>query len=148
MPWRRRKRREQDLDRELRAHLELEAEARQENGVPAEEARYAARRQLGSTAAIKEDVRQAWGWTSLERLAQDLRYGLRLLRKNPGFSAVAILSLALGIGANAAIFGLIDALLFKSLPVRDPQSLLFVAKQWQGHVDPAFYYETYQRLRA
>jgi predicted permease len=148
MPWWRRKRQEQDLDRELRAHLELEAEAREKDGVPAQEARYAARRQLGNTAAIKEDVRQAWGWTSLERLAQDLRYSLRLLRKNPGFSAVAILSLALGIGANTAIFGLINALLLKSLPVRDPQSLLFVAKQWQGHVDTAFYFETYQRLRA
>ncbi len=105
--------------------------------------------QLGNTALLKEDVREAWGWIWLERVAQDARYGLRLLRKNPGFSAVAILSLALGIGANTTIFGLLDTLLLKSLPVRDPQSLLFVAKQAEGGgIDPVFYYETYQRLRA
>ena len=83
-----------------------------------------------------------------ERIGRDIRYGLRLMRKTPGFSAVAILSLALGIGANTAIFGLIDALLLKSLPVRDPKSLLFIAKQTEDHADPDFYYETYQRLRA
>ena len=146
--WWRRTRREQDLERELRAHLELEAQERRENGMLADEAQFAARRRLGNTALLKETIREAWGWTSVERIGQDIRYGLRLLRKNPAFSAVAILSLALGIGANTAIFGLIDALLLKSLPVQDPQSLLFLGKQWQDRVSPAFYYETYQRLRA
>src|SRR5205085_3119795 len=93
-----------------------------------------------------EAARQMWGWTWVERIGQDIRYGLRLLRKNPGFSAIAVLSLALGIGANTAIFGLIDALLYKSLPVRDPQSLLFVAKQTLDGVNTHFYYETYHRL--
>jgi predicted permease len=148
MRWWRPKNREEDLDRELRADLELEAEERRDAGMSAQEAQFAAQRKLGNVTLLKETVREVWGWTSLERLGQDIRYGLRLLRKNPGFSVVAILSLALGIGANTAIFGLINALLVKKLPVRDPQSLLFIAKQAQGGVDPAFYYETYQRLCA
>ena len=146
MRWRRRNRAE-DLERELRGHLELEAEEQHEAGLSSNEARYAARRAFGNTTLIKEDVRAVWNWTLLEQIGQDLRYAARTMRKNWGFSAVAILSLALGIGANTAIFGLIDALLLKSLPVRDPQSLLFLAKQEQRGTDAYFYYETYQRLR-
>jgi len=148
MRWWPRRNREQDLDRELRAHLESEADERRELGVEPDEARFAAQRQLGNTALLKESVRDVWGWTSLDRAGQDIRFGLRLLRKSPAFSIVAILSLALGIGANTAIFGLIDALLLKSLPVHDPQSLLFLGTQEQGGVDTQFYYETYQRLGA
>ena len=148
MRWRRRRQLEHDLDRELRNHLELEAEERRETGAAAQEAQFAAERALGNQSVLKETVREVWGRTSVERIGRDIRYGLRLLRKTPGFSAVAILSLALGIGANTAIFGLIDALLFKSLPVRDPKALLFIAKQAEDHADPDFYYETYQRLRA
>jgi len=145
--WRRRQR-EDALQRELQVHLELEAEEQRESGLSTEDAQFAARRHLGNATLLAESVREAWGWTALDRIAQDVLYGWRLLRKNPGFSAVAILSLALGIGANTAIFGLIDSLLFKSLPVSDPQSLLFLAKQAEGGVDPAFYYGTYRRLRA
>ena len=148
MIFRRRKHREQDLDRELRSHLDLEAEERRAEGLAPDEARHAAHRALGNTTLVREDTRAAWGWTSLERLIQDLRYATRVLRKAPGFTAVAVLSLALGIGANTAIFGLINGLLYKSLPVRDPESLLFIAKQAEGGVSPSFYYETYQRLRA
>lgn len=113
MWWR--KRREDDLERELRAHLDLEAE---EGSDVAH-----ARRALGNLGLIKEEVRMTWGWTWLERLGQDLRYALRVLLKNPGFTAVAVLSLALGIGANTALFSLIDAAMLKNLPVRDPQQL-------------------------
>ena len=146
MKWWRRQKQERDLDRELRAHLDLEAEERRDSGFRPDDARYAAQRNLGNTLQLKETVREVWGWTWVEQIAQDLIYALRLLRKSPGFSAVAILSLTLGIGANTAIFGLIDALVFKSLPVRDPRSLLFLAKQTQRGLDTAFYYETYARL--
>jgi predicted permease len=144
----RRKHREQDLDREIRSHLELEAEERQSDAVSPNEARNAAHRAFGNAALVREDTRAAWGWTSLERLAQDLCHATRVLRKSPGFTAVAVLSLALGIGANTAIFGLINGLLYKSLPVRDPESLLFIGKQDNFGVDFSFYYESYQRLRA
>jgi MacB-like periplasmic core domain len=141
-PWRHRA---EDLDRELEGHLELEAEEQHEAGLPSNEAYYAARRALGNATLIKEDMRAVWNWTVLEQMGQDLRYGARTMRKNWPFFTVAILSLALGIGTNTAIFGLIDALLLKSLPVKDPQSLFFLAK---SRTDAYFYYGTYQRLRA
>src|SRR5207248_8728911 len=140
--------RAEDLERELQGHLELEAEEQHEAGLSPSEARYAARRAFGNTTLIEEDIRAMWNWTLLEQAGQDLRYALRTMRKNWGFSAVAVLSLALGIGANTAIFGLIDALLLKSLPVRDPHSLFFLAKQDRYGTHAYFYYETYQRLRA
>src|SRR6202795_1045664 len=114
---------EKDLERELRTDLEIEAEEQQEKGVSAGEAQSPARRAFGNTTLVAEDVREAWGWTWLERLIQDTRFGLRQLRKNPGFTAVAILTLALGIGANTAIFTLVHAVMMKSLPVPNPGEL-------------------------
>jgi predicted permease len=135
----RRRRREADLERELQAHLDLEAA---EQGDSA-----SARRALGNIALIQQATRETWGWAWLDRLTADLRFATRLLRRNPGFTAVAALSLALGIGANTAIFTLMDALLWKLLPVQDPASLLFLGKQLDQGIDPSFYYETYDRLR-
>src|SRR5437899_5190440 len=90
---------ESDLDEELRFHLEMKA---QKTGDA-----HAARRQFGNAGILKEVSREMWGWASWERLWQDLRYGMRQLAAHPGYAAIAVLSLALGIGANTAIFGLI-----------------------------------------
>jgi predicted permease len=115
MHWWRRAERERDLERELQSHLELEAE---EQGDA-----YAARRVLGNTTRIKEDVRAAWGWTRLEQCFEDFRYALRTLRASPAFTAVALASLVLGIGANTAIFELVNAVRLRNLPVPNPQQL-------------------------
>jgi macrolide transport system ATP-binding/permease protein len=134
MRWRRRKHSQRDLERELRSHLELEAEERLEAGLPPDEARYAAQRAFGNTTLVKEATREMWGWIWLERCLQDLRYAFRVLRKAPAFTSVAVLSLALGIGANTAIFSLLDAVLLKSLPVRDPGQLRILTWVRSGKV--------------
>ena len=124
MFWRRRKAREADLDREIRSHLDLEAQEHIENGCPADDARYAAKRALGNLTGIKEQVREVWNFAAVERFCQDLRYAIQQLLRSKGFSLTAILTLALGIGANTAIFTLIHAVMLKSLPVADPQTLV------------------------
>src|SRR3954462_5294606 len=109
MTWRRRRRRKDDLDRELRDHLEFEAQERQQEGLSPEEAHFAARRLFGNATVVKEEVREMWGWMWLDRLWKDLRYGGRGLYKTPVFTIVAGLSLALGIGAAVTVFSVIDA---------------------------------------
>jgi predicted permease len=128
-----------DLDRELRAHLDAETDEQRERGVTEEEARFAARRALGNLTIIKEDTHRAWGWIRLEQFIQDVRYGARMIRKSPVFAAVAIISLALGIGANIGIFSLMDAVLLRPLPVEKPTEL--------ENFDSYYSYPMYRELR-
>lgn len=115
--------RAEDLDRELASDLALEEEEQREGGLSAEEARYAARRAFGNVAMIGEQAREAWGWGPLERFGQDVRYALRQLRRAPGFACAAILIMALGIGANVALFTVVRCVLLKPLPYQDPDRL-------------------------
>src|SRR5215831_743383 len=126
MLWRRRKQREQDLERELHSDLELEAEEHRENGLSPEEASYAARRALGNITLTKEEVLQMWGWTHLELVLRDMRFALRQMRRNPGLTAVAILSLGLGVGGNTAIFSIVKAMLLAPLPYPEGDRLVMV----------------------
>jgi predicted permease len=118
-----RRRRESELQEELRFHIEEEAEQLRERGLADDAAQRAALREIGNVALIQEDARAAWTWTWLEQLLQDLRYGLRAMRKSPAFTSLAVLSLALGIGANTAIYSFMDSILLRPLPVSDPDSL-------------------------
>jgi predicted permease len=127
----RRNQKEADLQEELQFHLDEETDDRSADGLPIDEARRAARMDLGNLAIVREDTRAAWSWMLVEQLVQDLRYGVRMLAGNKVFSALAILSLALGIGANTAIFSFMDAMLMRSLPVPEPQSLVTLA--WHTH---------------
>ena len=122
--WLQRRRKEDELREELQFHLTEEAAERHADGLSEEQARWAARRDLGNVTRLQENTRSLWSWILLEQLAQDVRYGVRLLRKSPGFTFAAVTSLALGIGANTAIFSLIDAALLRSLPVREPARLI------------------------
>ncbi|HEY2017771.1 MAG TPA: ABC transporter permease [Bryobacteraceae bacterium] len=126
----RRHNKEDQLAAELRFHLEQEAEERREAGMAAEEARWAAQRELGNLSLVREETRAMWSWAPLEQLVQDLRYALRTILHNPAFTILAVLSLALGIGANTAIYSFMDALLMRSLPVADPGSL--VVLKWHS----------------
>ena len=121
--WRRR---EQSLSDEMEDYLALETMENVAAGMTPQAARAAAIRKLGNTTRIKEDTRSAWGWMWLEQLWQDLHHGCRVLRKNPGFTAVAVLSLAIGIGANSAMFSVADAFLLRPLPVERPGEVVTI----------------------
>ena len=121
---------EQDLADEIQSHLEMQMEEDQRRGMSADDARYSALRKFGGVDQVKEVYRQRRGLQFVETFLRDLGYGLRMLRRSPGIAAVAILSLGLGIGANTALFSVVDAVLFKTLPVVAPEQLVIF--EWQA----------------
>lgn len=129
MLWWRRRQQERDLDREIRIDLDLEAAEQRDKGLSEEEARYAAQRAFGNTTSTKEETREMWGGVRIERLLQDVRYALRTMRKNRSFTTIAVLSLALGIGANTAIFTFINAALLKPLPYPNADRIVAVLQR-------------------
>src|SRR5262249_61649099 len=124
--WRRRQDRE--LDEEIASHLRLAIADRVERGEDVGEATRAVRREFGNVPLVKEVTRGMWGWIVLEQLAQDVRYALRALRKAPGFTAVAIATFALGIGANTAMFSVINAVMLRPLPFPHSERMVSIAE--------------------
>ncbi|HEY6291279.1 MAG TPA: ABC transporter permease [Terriglobia bacterium] len=152
LDWIFRRRRERELEEEIRSHLEMAARDRMESGESGDEARQAVQREFGNALLVKEVTREMWGWGWAERLLQDVRYTLRQLRKNSSFAALAIIMLALGIGANTAMFTVIDSVLIQPLPFRDAKRLVSIKI---GYLDSHFgdpdqnpvSWSTYRELR-
>jgi predicted permease len=147
----RRRRLVDDLIEEIRSHLEMEEQESLEAGMSSEDGHYAALRRFGNVTLAEERSRNMWEWSSLETLLQDLRYGLRQLRRSPGLTAIITISLALGIGANTAIFSVINAAMLRMLPVQVPEQLVQVGFQGkhsaQSFIGESFSYPLFKELR-
>src|SRR5262250_1382060 len=138
---------ESELDEEIRYHLELQIEENIASGMSAEEARRAALKAMGGVEQQKEKCRDMRRVNFIEDLLQDLRYGLRMMGRSPGFTTVAVLSLALGIGATTAIFSVIDALMLRRLPVRSPERLVMLSRVFPNGKNTSFLYAYFEGFR-
>ncbi|HEX6535603.1 MAG TPA: ABC transporter permease [Gemmatimonadaceae bacterium] len=151
-PWKRR--RDAELDEEIRAHLAMATRDRVAGGQSPESAEFAARRELGNVTLVKEVTRDTWSGIWLERLAQDVRYAVRSLSRVPGFALASVLTLALGIGANTAIFSVVNGVILRPLPFPHPERLVFISSDFTplglDHfpIDPAEYLELRERSRS
>ncbi len=134
MSRRDRKRYLSDLESDIRNHIEIETQDNIARGMSSEEARYAAMRKFGNVTRVMEDTREVWVITWLDHLIQDLRFAIRGIRKSPLFATVVVLTLALGIGANTAIFTIIDGVMLRAIPVSNPQQL--VVFSWKARKEP------------
>ncbi len=135
----------EDLAEEIHSHIEIETHENTARGMSREEARRVARLKFGSLVTAREQSREVWGFVWLETLWQDLRYGARSLAKSPGFTAVAVLSLALGIGGTSTIFSVISPILLRKPPfVKDPDRVVLISirepKLESGRHDSSFYW--------
>ena len=137
----------QRLANEIQFHLDQQMAENLSTGMSPKEARSAAMRTFGNPTFLKEETRDTWGWAWLEQIVGDVRYGVRMLCKNPGFTAVAVLTLALGIGANTAIFSLINALGLRPLPVQKPEELVLIMPANERNGDWGFSYPLYEAVR-
>jgi len=138
---------EHELDEELRYHLEHLVDCYTASGMSPDDARYAALRDMGGLEQRKEECRDARRTALVEHLLRDLRFAMRVIAKSPGFTAAVAISLALGIGANTAIFTLMDAVMWRLLPVGEPEGVLVVGRLQDGVVQPGFSYSQYRLLR-
>jgi hypothetical protein len=119
-----------ELSDEIRGHLEEKTEELAARGMSTKEAAATARREFGNVTLIEQDIREVWQWPSIETFITDVRYGVRALRKNSGFTAIVLLTLALGIGANTAIYSVVNAVLFHPLPIREPHRVVVLHDQF------------------
>jgi len=145
---RQRKRMLNELDEDIHEHIARETQDNIERGMTPDEARYAAMRKFGNVTMVKEETREVWNFVWLEQLLADIRFGLRMLRKNPGFTAVAALTLALGIGANTAVFSVVYAVLLRPLPYKAPSGLIVLHETTPRVGDVSVSYQNFFDWRA